>query len=930
MTVEFKTFPGLCLDPNPHGSAPAGSTELEQNTAGRRAGLVSPRPGLWRTPDYAHISAADALHEFAGDVLAPATAEAFWLEATSSEVLTEQGDPLTTFAGYWAAASLRKNLYVGSDTSIRKLTAPGDIVASPVNTGIIGYIERQFATSATAAQNWIPDDGRVGYRVVVRKQDANGLVVYGPPSSKLDVLNTAGADRYVVLTIYLPPEVIAGDFLDVYRTETVTSAASPEDMLLVGTAEVTGAQVTAGSVVFNDTTPDTERTSPLYTSPSEDGQNEHNYRPWVGKALAAHQQSLFVGNIQSPQFFEFTLGTYTTFGGASATGIGVRSASGTALIGNPTIAIADTTGLQVGMLVFQALSFPTLGRVISIVTNTSVTVDRNAAAGAVGAHLFIDSIMITDGTTTQYFVAATDNQLVGNVNSNSLLIASGPGSTDVGLGPSVLVAAKSYNDQFLQSTNRGRIRLESRYFNGDTISIAATHGNEYEPPIPLISSGSTQDFETTQEPALLIWSKWREPEHFRVGVDFAYVGDPAKAIIAEVNAGNRLYIAKEDGIYQAYGATQRSGFAVEPVAGSLKCLGSNFACEMDGRAVFWCDRGVIIVSEGGIEDITTNRIGELLRVYASILGPAITGNLRYDPINHELILCIGETRCLIYNSDHKHWSDWTVLPEEVVGQPGTAPKLSVAPPADYAGSGHALWTDLDDTWGGAFLWYPPPLSEIVLGTWQRYTDYGASTVTGNITVVVLGPTTGGTLFTLSGTWNARRKELAVGDAIYHPFSTGFAVVTEVASDNGTTFSCTAFATIDLNDPLAGCTVWHGYDVKLRFLPQADETPTAWKHWISVIPAFVGPMSLWQVVLTAISSKSDDEQAAKRALLFDHNGGSLAGSGRRGGTVRLDLNRKHATAHEIAPGFRVRQAGAYYHLAGFAATAKVASRRNRKQ
>lgn len=83
---------------------------------------------------------------------------------------------------------------------------------------------------------------------------------------------------------------------------------------------------------------------------------------------------------------------------------GARTLAGTATSGSPTITMANTTGLVVGMEVTQigvgADVLPTSAFITAIVPNTSITIDRNASANYTGNLNFWDTITVQAAQST--------------------------------------------------------------------------------------------------------------------------------------------------------------------------------------------------------------------------------------------------------------------------------------------------------------------------------------------------------------------------------------------------------------------------------------------------------------------------------------------------------------------------------------------------
>lgn len=200
---------------------------VARNVVHRRLGMLEPRPGLWNDGDLTWIAAAEQLHRFDGAILVlngRNGAEAAYWHNNSTEILDESGNSLDPYEGFCSAQSARKNLYVGTERGVLKLTDSGSFEAQDVNMSPIVY----FALNTTTGGDWWTDTYSVGYRVLLKREDSNGLIVRSAPSSKVQKTNSAGADRRAVLTLYKNQDMKEGDILEVYRTKISSSSLTSE------------------------------------------------------------------------------------------------------------------------------------------------------------------------------------------------------------------------------------------------------------------------------------------------------------------------------------------------------------------------------------------------------------------------------------------------------------------------------------------------------------------------------------------------------------------------------------------------------------------------------------------------------------------------------------------------------------------------------
>jgi hypothetical protein len=137
--------------------------------------------------------------------------------------------------------------------------------------------------------------------------------------------------------------------------------------------------------------------------------------------------------------------------------------------------------------------------------------------------------------------------------------------------------------------------------------VHATHGDEFYPPIPLISAGgdglaSTQDdFENG-----ITWSKADQPEHFMADRKFL-IGNQASPILRILAAGEALWIlkGKGDGIYRLTGFGERTGWTVTQRSADTYLLHPDLAVVHDDKVYAWTNKGMVVITDGGIVTLNT-------------------------------------------------------------------------------------------------------------------------------------------------------------------------------------------------------------------------------------------------------------------------------------------------------------------------------------
>ena len=109
------------------------------------------------------------------------------------------------------------------------------------------------------------------YRHTWANKDANNNLVVGDRSGRVIALST-GANQNATLTIRIPPQITTSHVYQVFATSISTSDPGDE-MVQIFEANPTTAQITAGTISYEDKIPDAFRNVgvPLYTNTSQEG-----------------------------------------------------------------------------------------------------------------------------------------------------------------------------------------------------------------------------------------------------------------------------------------------------------------------------------------------------------------------------------------------------------------------------------------------------------------------------------------------------------------------------------------------------------------------------------------------------------------------------------------------------------------------------------
>jgi hypothetical protein len=546
--------------------APPGTLIEAENVVVRRPGCIEPRDGLqlvasvgtgfpaygfsWRSKDF--IQRNNGSHVFNWIDTAGATYR-------YTDPFAGLLDPQPLRRDVFSRAEARANLYLPYDAGGLKMeTDAGPWLAAGLP--LIAFLSSHaFSASGT----WLGANEQVAYRVVAVRTDANGLSVRSVPSGAY-VVNNTGAATAVQISVGSWNSSLFST-IEVYRTRNFPSSVTPdEEYQLVAT-------LPSNAFMHLDLVLPAARGVTLYTSPSRGGADEANGVPPAAACVALFKNSLFFANVRSPRRITVSYGAVGSRTG-SATGLGFRAYTATTTIGSPNLTLlSSTVGLEKGMVLISA-NTPANAHVTNI-SGTTVTISANATASGAGVSCDFRDAVNLDGTWFDIFAFNSLTPLGG---FHLLKITPPEG------GYANTTAVSRYNAAATART------------------IQATHGGEFTPVLPGFD-GTPRAMDQDAWPGGIVWSKPDEPEHVRP-IDFAFVGDQGKAILALIPTRDALYILKEDGIFRLTGAN--GSWRVDPFDPTARCVLPSSARAVRGRGVFLGDRGVAMVSDDGVEMIS--------------------------------------------------------------------------------------------------------------------------------------------------------------------------------------------------------------------------------------------------------------------------------------------------------------------------------------
>ena len=905
-SITHKSFRGMNNDVNPLGAS-EGLVKDALNVVFRRPGMAEPRDGMRGSDpsDHSGVAAVQRMVSYRGKVVLLDDAEVNLSEedASASEVTFFGGSLGNGYNGYCSAVEMRGNLYMAHEEGPLKITGPTDTAAERAGvSNAYAQISNLFWADETAESiSWWQNGYTIGYRAIVRRTDANGVVTRSRPTELVFKQNTDGGLRTPTLDIAVVAE--AGDVIEVYRTRSVNGTVPPAQTFLAF-EYVYG---TASS--FYDRCPDDNLGAAM---PFDEGPRPAV--PYAGKCLASFAGSLFLGNVTSPQYLEL----------APRDGSGVKDAYTEAVAsvtsGSDTITVNTInrqpagSQLAVGQYIWgDGVTIPGGGVYIDAVSGTgpwTVTMSSNAIGTDPSVALRISEVVelsngaggvagvVLDTIRAQSYIGV---QLEAQTTADRRGTDHGDASFDLGAV------------RFYEPRPGGRLSYPSgtafayaiRASNGDTM---------FTQEFATFEDGSGTPFSQDVEPALLMWSLLDQPEMFTPGVGQAYVGVQSKAIWSLESRGDRLFIFKEDGIFVLEGASERSGFRIDKLDSDHIVMTPRHTCVTEFGVAAWTKAGVILVDDGGaIRNLSAHVVDEWLGRFGdpSDDPDEIGGQLFYNAEDHELHLIAKngqnanpgdyEYVHLVWNSHTNAWSRWELKWPALAGcSPG------------YAGRRVAFFTN--DT--SPRVWHDLRRVNLAFENPEEMglSDQLAEFFLGSFSYVLAGSDSAYFDYTPTA-----ETLLAAGDGWILNNSARY-IVTSVQSLGGGVYRVHLYADPDHQTLTSTGTrnawVLYAFTSSLRLHAQGGEGDAP-KFWESVRWKQAPGSRVYQATVGARSSTYRSDESEVQTNKLDRADSYVP-------TYDADIDvwhprylfgRNHATAEFVEPFIQIREAGAYFGLNG---------------
>lgn len=593
---------GLYTDPSELSDVPDGALLEAKNVRIRRAGVIEPRVSFtaveaaWGEP----FGRSVQMFHWDGETLSvrdsSGTTHLEFEDGT--EVVDSASASLDFDARYAYADAAAGALYItGSDAVWRLDNSTPGVVARTAGAGTPGPLKAsQYVQDASAPTG----DQFVVYRAVLAK-DINGRLVLSAPSS------TAIGDSYSTgysrtqVEVVLPADAIAGDVIQLYRSEPqATRAALDDELYLTATYTLVSGDISAGTATVPDTAGPDERGASLYTNETQEGINQGNRPPPIAKTLRWFNQMMFFGRMSDPTF---TIEATTTRGYD-----GWRpQTAGTTTSGSPTI-----TGVNTAFTFFELA-------VGQVVTGTGIPADTTVASFTPGG----TTITLSQNATASGAITLTVLNFI-EVDSVKFYAGAQTGPTTSGGGLHFFGDNFDGLDWLIDEQTTVHAEMAATV-DGSSMALTLTRATTFNASTSLdrlmdnLSTSATASAAALDEPHRLMFSKVGQPGAVPT-LNFVDIGEKGAPIQRVASTRDSLFVFKTDGVWRVTGDTPET-LRVDEFNQTMRLVHPRALAEMDDAVYCWTNEGIVSLSEAGIARLSQPAIEvDLDPVQAALLA----------------------------------------------------------------------------------------------------------------------------------------------------------------------------------------------------------------------------------------------------------------------------------------------------------------------
>lgn len=707
---------GLWTNPSEVSAVPPGAMREADNLVFQRPGIAETRKGFEATTGaYPTASTPRSITTYQGYIIA-------WF---ANDVLARYqlpGGPWTAYSGTYSAPYSQGRVHWMEVNGVLYFTAAAGVyrLDSPTGTPALAGVPAATVTTAslTGASGFLADGYGVAYRTLWGRYDGNDILLRGEPTSRVVVVNAAGASRNVTLRNYIPGGVDANHFLQIHRTGQVLASIDPGDeMAQVYEVFPTALDITNGYIDVIDQTPDSLRGPEIYTLASlpnaqppvaSDIVEFHGHAVAV-RAVRPHAMTVTLLGVaassSAPGLFGkegLVIDGVTYSGGASEIIGGIQFKLETTL--TPAQNVAETA--------------KSLARVVSLNTGGAIDADYiGDDSGIVGQVLLrrrnagAAQFTVRSSGPSGTFVPAMRSASGGSLTRAANVVTfNAPPFIRHGLsvGQQVVLVASDDTINFPLGT-----KTVTSITNAWDFTYAET-GADGTTPTGIIETlydeGMSTQLGDTQ--TAIAYSKQDEPDSMPVA-NTINIGAPGVAVLRAIKVGGSLYVLKEgDGGLWRLSGQDPDQWVVQPWDETVRFVAREAVAVGGGAAFALTNDGVVRWTENGKPEAVSLAINNVLRdlVQQAPDAVAATAWMSTNDARQELYLGLPSnnastyaTQLYVYNWLTNAWGRWTVASYTGHVSPYDG-RLYLSPPTDdqlWRQRGAASTADYQDAAGEA-------------------------------------------------------------------------------------------------------------------------------------------------------------------------------------------------------------------------------------
>lgn len=481
----------------------------------------------------------------------------------------------TTGYGFTRFIKMGGNLYFNSDTGLYRKSEPLD---TPADTRVLMRgIQILTSTGDAVSPDPVPDTEFTQYAAVVGIRDAKGVVHLGVPSYSAAV--QWGTGFAIQLDLTLPLDITTDHFYQIYRTKAFPTSQTDGEYFLIYENQPTGAEVSAGTIEFQDRYPESIMGDGLYTNANKETILSENWNPGLVKDMTEYAGHAFYANYRGRYGAVFgitsttddpdELGIYGTYSSDVLLGHNITISTASPVI---TYAAPHGLDLKAGTMLMSSGygDVPAFASEIVSFTTDTITLADNLPVSetspefifSIGDYLRIGDVVLVGRTTldgtgiadyngTVYasfkiITSGTPENAIAETTANMLVAYNQaiktPGYEDNGVILSSFVSAEI-------GTPLIRLLQEQPEYGYTVVTVNTNNPDAFNPNVNLDGF-----IEEDAEEHKLWFSKYQIPDAVPL-LNFLYVGSSNYPIYRIIGLQNALIIFKQDGVYSLTGTT---------------------------------------------------------------------------------------------------------------------------------------------------------------------------------------------------------------------------------------------------------------------------------------------------------------------------------------------------------------------------------------